>query len=93
MYQNLQDEGYFKPSVYHTLYRILEVITCVCLMSYFKGHAQESNLARFMTVVFLIISAGRVGFLTHEVGHKSLTGSGKFDQFLEAIVFGISFYL
>ena len=88
LYQDLHDEGYFQPSMIHTIYRVLEVLTCLGLMFYFAGYAQESMLAKLMTVIFLTLSAGRIGFLTHEVGHQSLTGSKKFDKFLEASLYG-----
>jgi len=80
----LEAEGFFKPSFPHIFYRITELIVLHCISVYliFQGHV-------ILGMFLFSIANGRCGWLMHEGGHSSITGSVKVDKILQAILFGL----
>jgi acyl-CoA 6-desaturase (Delta-6 desaturase) len=97
--KELYDEGYFEPSFSHTCYRILEILLMHILGYYLATSSSSlipqsfsplgSSLLSFFGIVILGIASGRCGWLMHECGHYSLTGSIKLDKILQILIYGI----
>ena len=86
--KQLEAEGFFKPSMVHTAYRITEIIVLygagIWMMKNLGG-----NVAVFVIgLVLAAIAQGRCGWLMHEGGHISMTGKDNSFHccFTEAIV-------
>jgi fatty acid desaturase 2 (delta-6 desaturase) len=88
LYLELENEGLFKPSYLHNLYRIIELIG-IGYIGYLLLFSQ-SYLIKFVGCLLLGLAQGRTGWVQHESGHHSLTGIPKVDRFLHAIVIGNS---
>lgn len=88
--QQLVDDGYFTPKPGHVVYRIVEV-ACMFAMSLYlmQGGHFYSTLAG---LTLIGIFGGRCGWIQHEGGHNSLTGSIFWDKQIQAffIGFGLS---
>ncbi len=86
--KDLQNEGYFKPDIMHVIYRCLEIFAMHIIGLYllFTG----ANLyVQGLGVAILGIVCGRCGWLMHEGGHYSLTGSIKVDRALQIFFYGV----
>jgi acyl-CoA 6-desaturase (Delta-6 desaturase) len=83
--KQLQAEGYFDPSPSHTLYRLTEII----LMHLIGYYLFTSNTSPVVGLIFLGLVSGRCGWLMHECGHYSLTGSISLDRYLQIFIYGI----
>lgn len=75
--RELEDEGYFKPSIPHIIYRISELVIMHVL-----GFWLLLNGYPLPGLILLGLGTGRCGWLMHEGGHYSLTGK-LFSAFLE----------
>lgn len=67
--KELEDEGMFKPSIPHIIYRIAEVV-----LLYAVGIYLVQNRNFFFGILSMAIAQGRCGWLMHEGGHISMTG-------------------
>jgi fatty acid desaturase 2 (delta-6 desaturase) len=68
--RQLEKEGYFKPAPAHVAFRVTEII---CL--YAGGFWCLLNNYIVVGLLMLSIAQGRCGWLMHEGGHYSLTGT------------------
>lgn len=68
--RELEKEGFFKPNLMHATYRILEI-----LVLYGAGFWLLLNGQIVLGLVSMAIAQGRCGWLMHEAGHYSLTGT------------------
>lgn len=91
-FKNLHAEfveaGMFRPCLWHVSYRLLELVVLLCLSLYLIY--RETPAAIAAGTVILAIFFGRVGWLEHEAGHRSLTGRPRLDKLIELIFFGMS---
>ncbi|ODM91448.1 Fatty acid desaturase 2 [Orchesella cincta] len=88
LYLELKAEGYFEPSYFHVAIRIVELISLTLLG--FHLITQYSNVyIRFLGCFVLSMAQGRGGWIMHEGGHISLTGSPKFDRLIQTYLVGI----
>jgi fatty acid desaturase 2 (delta-6 desaturase) len=87
LHKELVEEGYFRPSYAHVLYRFVELAFLLAL-SLFIYSSFDSLGAKLLGVVIGGIFGGRCGWLMHEGGHHSLTGNSRVDRFLESFVMG-----
>jgi acyl-CoA 6-desaturase (Delta-6 desaturase) len=80
----LKKEGFFEPNTAHIMYRIFEVFFMHALGGYllFNGHYAAG-------VIILGIVSGRCGWLMHEAGHYSLTGSIPLDKQIQVWLYGV----
>jgi fatty acid desaturase 2 (delta-6 desaturase) len=87
LHKELVEEGYFRPSYAHVLYRFVELafLLALCLWTYSSFDSMGANL---LGAVIGGIFGGRCGWLMHEGGHHSLTGNSRVDRFLESFVMG-----
>ena len=81
--QDLEDEGYFKTSPAHVVYRIAEVVAM-----HIVGLYMIANGWGVSGCVLLGLAQGRCGWLMHEGGHHSLTGNINIDIALQVIIYG-----
>jgi fatty acid desaturase 2 (delta-6 desaturase) len=84
--EQLVAEGFFKPSVAHIIYRVLEVallwvMGTVLLLT-------DSLPLQAAGAVALSLSQGRCGWLMHEGGHYSMTGKINVDRRLQEVIYG-----
>eukprot|EP00511_Aplanochytrium_stocchinoi_P009411 CAMPEP_0204865826 /NCGR_PEP_ID=MMETSP1348-20121228/13919_1 /ASSEMBLY_ACC=CAM_ASM_000700 /TAXON_ID=215587 /ORGANISM="Aplanochytrium stocchinoi, Strain GSBS06" /LENGTH=442 /DNA_ID=CAMNT_0052017379 /DNA_START=11 /DNA_END=1339 /DNA_ORIENTATION=- len=90
---SLEREGYFKPSLLHVAYRILEIVAMfgVSFLLFSMPADKHSILQPLVILACLIngIAQGRCGWLMHEGGHLSLTGIRKLDITMQEIVYGV----
>ena len=77
-------EGYFKPSISHTLYRLTELVLMHLVGGWLILHNQV-----VLGVILLALGQGRCGWLMHEGGHYSLTGNIKIDKYIQMVVYGL----
>jgi len=96
LYNECKEEGLFKPSPSHIALRILELVFSFVAMSLCYKWLQAAQLSYplhfILTGMLAVIGgifAGRCGFLAHETGHNSLTGSTKADNYIAKIVMGM----
>lgn len=82
LFKELEAEGYFKPSIPHVLIRLLDAAALIILTLgiFFQC---ESIIAKFFATFFLGFAFSRLGWIQHEGGHRSLTGSSKIDRFIQ----------
>lgn len=84
----LENEGYFKPSLVHVVYRISELLLMhasgvYCLI--WGSHVAVQCLG----VLLLGIAQGRCGWFMHEGGHNSLTGNITIDRNIQMFFYGV----
>ena len=65
----MESEGFFKPSLPHTVKRIAEIVILHAIGFYLLFNGQIAA-----GLCFLGLVSGRCGWLMHEGGHYSLTG-------------------
>ena len=95
--KQLYDEGYFEPSLPHAIYRIFEIffmhflgyVLATQSSSITGGSSSLSSLISFIGILILGIASGRCGWLMHECGHYSLTGSIPIDKQLQVWLYGL----
>ena len=78
--------GYFKPSIRHVIYRILEITSLffvASLLFYFR------ILNTSIACLIFGIAEGRSGWFMHEAGHYSLTGIIKTDRKIQTVFYGL----
>jgi len=82
--QQLEKEGFFKPSLPHVFYRVSEIILMhvVGLYLLFNGYPLPG-------IIILGVVSGRCGWLMHEGGHNSLTGIISLDKSLQVVLYGL----
>ena len=83
----LIEKGYFEPDYYHIFYRITEIYM-MHLLGYLL-YISNSYLYNIIGIFILGIASGRCGWLMHEAGHYSLTGSIHVDRGIQNIIYGI----
>ena len=84
----LERDGFFKPSITHVAYRLLELLATFAL-----GTAlMYAGYPIIASVVYGAFFGARCGWVQHEGGHNSLTGSVYVDKRLQAMTcgFGLS---
>jgi fatty acid desaturase len=86
--QDLHNEGYFKPDISHVVYRCLEIFA-MHIIGLYLLLAVEEKYMKGLGIMILGIVCGRCGWLMHEGGHYSLTGSIKFDRALQIFFYGV----
>ena len=82
--KDLEREGFFKPSPAHVAYRFAELAAMFALgtaLMYARWHATSV----FVTACFF---GARCGWVQHEGGHSSLTGSIWWDKRIQAFTAG-----
>ncbi|XP_037036807.1 acyl-lipid (8-3)-desaturase-like isoform X3 [Bradysia coprophila] len=84
LHLELEREGYFDPSYMQSLVRLMEMLfwAVVGLMLYY-------NQKHLLGVIALTLARIRTGFMVHELGHNSYTGSPKVDRVLGIILQGM----
>eukprot|EP01035_Chromulina_nebulosa_P022858 gene22858-29605_t len=82
--KQLELEGYFKPNLPHTIYRISEIILMHALGFYLLFNNQV-----LLGIIILGIVSGRCGWLMHEGGHYSLTGLIPLDRLFQVVLYGV----
>lgn len=87
LYHDLEEEGFFKPSPLHIVYRITEVIVLAALGIYLIS--LKSPVLTVMGILSFAMFQGRCGWLMHEGGHHSLTGVPNVDRLLQAVIYGL----
>mmetsp|Transcript_15241 Transcript_15241/g.20122 ORF Transcript_15241/g.20122 Transcript_15241/m.20122 type:complete len:428 (+) Transcript_15241:38-1321(+) len=80
----LEKEGFFKPSIPHVMMRLTEIVAMHAL-GFWMILAQGWV---FAGLVVLGIVQGRCGWLMHEGGHYSLTGNITIDRALQVFLYG-----
>jgi acyl-CoA 6-desaturase (Delta-6 desaturase) len=70
--KELEAEGFFKPSIPHVIYRIVEI-----LFLYIAGVYMIRNNLMILGIISMAIAQGRCGWLMHEGGHYSMLGKLK----------------
>lgn len=82
--QQLYQEGFFKPSLWHIAYRLAELIImhAIAFQLIWNGWLT-------LGVCIFGIAQGRCGWLMHEAGHYSLTGNMTLDRNIQEIVYGV----
>ena len=83
----LVKEGFFKPSVPHIMYRIIEIILMFTLACYLI--LQNKFVLIFIGLFIHGITQGRCGWLMHEAGHYSLTGIINIDRTIQEVFYGV----
>ncbi|CAD7947294.1 unnamed protein product [Amoebophrya sp. A25] len=95
---DLEKEGYFEPSPGHAVYRVAEIIFLHALGAWVLAQVPSGNggLMQALTGCLVLAAAlvmgiaqGRCGWLQHEGGHYSLTGSMKVDLRLQQCIYGV----
>ncbi|CAD7929739.1 unnamed protein product [Amoebophrya sp. A25] len=92
----LEQEGFFEPSPTHAAYRIFEVFAmhtiglALLTASAMPGTStMVSNALVVLGVLVLAIVQGRCGWLQHEGGHYSLTGTMWLDRRVQQMLYGL----
>lgn len=86
LYLEFEREGLFEPSYTHIALRMVELIVMASV-----GYAliqRQSILANIIGSVLIGLVQGRSGWMQHESGHMSLSGSPKWDRIFHALFFG-----
>lgn len=80
-----QNEGFFEPSLIHVIYRLSEIFALFLFggVLIFKGFP-------VLGLFILGIAQGRSGWLEHEGGHISLTGSKDIDIYIQTFVYTLA---
>jgi len=86
LHKSLEEEGFFKPSIPHVIYRISELIAFLTFGLYLVSFGNP--ILTTLGVISVALFQGRSGWLMHEGGHHSLTGNPKIDRFIQAVVYG-----
>lgn len=82
--KELEAEGFFKPSIPHVIYRVLEVT-----LFYAVGIWMVRNNMILLGILSMAMGQGRCGWLMHEGGHYSMTGNITVDKTLQIIIYGL----
>jgi acyl-CoA 6-desaturase (Delta-6 desaturase) len=85
----LEKEGFFKPSIPHVIYRTLEIFCLYGLGIYLIKNAGGNMLMMALGIVSAAIAQGRCGWYMHEGGHYSLTSNPTIDLWLQIIFYGV----
>jgi hypothetical protein len=81
MTQDFVNEGLFKPSIPHIVYRLSEILLLYGAGFYFL--LSGVNALSIIGGLFLLaVAQGRCGWLMHECGHYSLTGDDIYSSYL-----------
>eukprot|EP00744_Colponema_vietnamica_P001061 GILI01001805.1.p1 GENE.GILI01001805.1~~GILI01001805.1.p1 ORF type:complete len:415 (+),score=133.48 GILI01001805.1:146-1390(+) len=85
--RELEIEGWFKPSISHSVYRSFEIIFIFALAVFLL----TVNAKMFFIPAAMLagIGTGRSGWWMHEGGHVSITGNFKVDHRLQEFFFGV----
>jgi fatty acid desaturase len=81
---DLIKEGFFEPSMPHTIYRLSELIVL-----HVVGLYLALNGYFYSGVALLGIGCGRCGWLMHEGGHYSMTGNIAIDKMFQVWIYGV----
>jgi len=84
LFKECKDDGLFEPAPFHVAMRLTEIITQTVLGLYFLLYTSYQFLGGF----FLAVGIGRIGWVVHEAGHKSLTGNSAVDEVILKICYG-----
>lgn len=87
LHDELEAEGYFKPSPLHVVYRVSELVVLAALGIFLIS--LKTPVLTVLGVISFALFQGRSGWLMHEGGHHSLTGNPKFDRLLQALIYGM----
>jgi len=87
--KELEDEGFFKPSISHVVYRVFEVVALFVAGALLINAGEAFSALFFAGMTLFGIAQGRCGWLMHEGGHYSLTGVIKTDKFLQEVIYGV----
>ena len=87
LHSQLEKEGYFRPSILHVSYRLLE-LAALAFLGIYGIRGGDSLAWKVMGIVFLGLFQGRSASLLHECGHYSLTGKTKVDRLLLRVLGG-----
>lgn len=91
LYLELEREGLFEPSYIHIILRSAELFLLAAI-GYMLLQCQNI-VAKFIGIFFFALMQGRVGWLQHESGHRSLSGNPKFDRLFHAIMLGLIIFI
>ena len=80
----VETEGFFKPNMPHVIYRVAEIALMHAVGFYLLFNSQI-----VLGLIILGIVSGRCGWLMHEGGHYSLTGSVAVDRSLQIVLYGV----
>jgi len=85
--ESLQEEGFFEPDSWYTIYRFAELVAMhvIGLSLVYRG-GLPSVIAG---LVILGLASGRCGWYMHEGGHYSLTGHIPTDQKIQSFAYGL----
>jgi fatty acid desaturase 2 (delta-6 desaturase) len=84
---DLKAEGFFKPDHTHVVYRLAEIFALFAIgLSLFLD--SSSWALKIAGLIIVGIVEGRCGWLMHDGGHGSLTGSPKLDKHLQNFLYG-----
>uniref|UniRef100_A0A7S1Y1B1 Cytochrome b5 heme-binding domain-containing protein n=1 Tax=Phaeomonas parva TaxID=124430 RepID=A0A7S1Y1B1_9STRA len=86
--KQLEEEGFFEPSMTECVYRTSEIIAMHLLGAYIFM-TNESMGMKALGLVVLGLAQGRCGWLMHEGGHYSMTGHIPTDRVLQVAIYGI----
>ena len=93
LHNELDKEGYFRPSVRHVCYRLLELVFLAATGLYLVQSGGNSIGWKALGIFSFALFQGRAGWLMHEAGHCSLTGNTKVDRILLVVIMGDFFCL
>jgi fatty acid desaturase 2 (delta-6 desaturase) len=98
LHKQLLEEGWYEPSYIHTFLRLFELVLLFVIgfsIALWSGwglspEQQVTPLSYLGWLGLFILGIGqaRCGWVMHEAGHYSLSGSIFFDQFIQLIVLG-----
>lgn len=80
--KDLEEQGFFKPSLLHLFLRISELLFIFILAIIFI----DKNV--FLSLLLFGLFSGRCGWIQHEGGHSSLTGITKLDKAIQDFFIG-----
>jgi fatty acid desaturase len=84
--KELHMEGFFDTSVFHVVFRVVEVLCIFALGIYL--FSLQGAIYKTLAMAVLGIFGGRCGWLQHEGGHNSLTGNMWWDKRIQACFIG-----
>ncbi len=87
LFKELEAEGYFEPSIYHVIIRLLDSIALVTFTLAIFVNC-DIFASKLLATVFVGFAFSRLGWLQHEGGHRSLTGNSKTDRLIQDIATG-----
>lgn len=85
--RQLEEEGWFNPSMPHVLYRSFEIVAIFALAVYLL--TINASLFFIPAAALVGMGTGRSGWWMHEGGHVSITGNFKLDHRLQEFFFGV----